>query len=377
MRKLLILALALSMVISLSSCGDGGGTGSGDGDSAGDASAPDIKAELSVGFIFLDSATDNGFTQAHDNGRLALQDYFGGSVATMAAENVDENDNEAVRGAAVRMIEGGCKVIIGCSFGYMAVLQELAAEHDDVTFLHFSGFMMSDNMDYYFGAMEEPRYLSGMVAGMMTRSNRIGYVAAYPYSEVLVGINAFALGAQSVNPAAEVEVAYIDSWYDPEREKSAAESLIGRGCDVIGQHTNTAEPIRAAEENGVFAIGYNLDNSEAAPNAYLTAPVWDHGSYYIRVIERILDGEFTPEGFYGRMRDGYVDLAPLTYLVPDDVAARVNEARDMIMTGELAPFSGEILDANGRTLCAAGQSLSKDEIWEISEVVRGVRVPEI
>ena len=369
MKKLLIVMLALSMVLSFAACG-GGSDGGGGGDADQTASEQEV---LQVGFIFIGSATDGGFTQAHDEGRLSMQDHFGGKVKTMIVEEVDDQNRQDTRAAAENMIDAGCGVIIGCSYGYIDAMEELAADYPDTIFLHFSGYKMNDtNFDNYFGAMEEPRYLAGIVAGMMTKSNKIGYVAAYPYTEVQIGINAFALGIQSVNPAAEVNVVYINSWYDPEKEKSAAEALLAQGCDVIEQHCDTTGPLVAAEEYGAYAIGYNLDKPDAAPKAYLTAPIWDHGAYYISVIEKIMNGTFTPESYYGNMADGYVNLAPLTDLVPAEVGEKVHDVYNQIVSGEFAPFSGEIYYADGSTLCAEGQTLSRAEIWEINGVIKGV-----
>ncbi|MCL1983398.1 MAG: BMP family ABC transporter substrate-binding protein [Clostridiales bacterium] len=369
MKRILLLALALLTALSLAACGGNGGGQTGDDES--------FDGMIKVGFILIGSKTDGGFSQAHANGIDELEAYFGGLVKTMAVENVDDQNRQDIRSAAENMIDAGCTVIIGCSYGYMETMAELAEEYPDIYFLHFSGSMMNDtNFDNYFGAMEEPRYLAGIVAGMMTETNKVGYVAAYPYTEVQIGINAFALGVQSVNPGAVVNVVYINTWYDPEKEKSAAQALLAQGCDVLEQHCDTAGPIIAAQEAGAYAIGYNLDKPDSAPKAYLTAPVWDHGAYYIDVIKKILDGTFSPESYYGNMASGYVGLAPLSDLVPGDVKAKVEEVKARIMSGEFAPFSGEILYADGSVLCEDGQTLNRDQIWEINRVVKGVNATE-
>ena len=374
MKKLLIVMLALSMVLSFAACGGGGETETG-GDSENGGTEADVpsNAELKVGFIFIGSATDGGFTQAHNNGRLEMEKHFGGSVGTMIVEEVDDQNRQDTRAAAENMIDAGCEVIIACSYGYIDAMEELAGEYPDIVFLHFSGYKMNDtNFDNYFGAMEEPRYLAGIVAGMMTKSNKVGYVAAYPYTEVQIGINAFALGLQSVNPGASLNVVYINTWYDPEKEKAAAEALLAQGCDVIEQHCDTTGPLVAAEEQGAYAIGYNLDKPDAAPKAYLTAPIWDHGAYYISVIGKIMDGTFEPESYYGHMADGYVDIAPMTDLVPQEVADKVAEVRNLIISGEFAPFSDEIFYSDGRPMCADGHTMTRAEIWGTDGVVKGV-----
>ena len=369
MKKFLIVMLALVMVFGFAACGgnDAGGGGGGDVD-AGDA-------ELKVGFIFIGSRTDGGFTQAHYNGVRAMEAYFGGQVEALFMESVSSQNAQAIRDAAVNMIDAGAGVIVGNSFGYIDTLEELSGEYPDVFFLHFSGFKMNDtNFDNFFGAMEEPRYLTGMVAGMMTESNKIGYVAAHPLAEVQIGINAFALGVQAVNPDAEVNVIYINTWGDAALERQAAEALLDDGNDVIAQHSDSPGPIIAAGERGAFGIAYNLDKPDSSPEAYLTAPVWNHGVYYIKAVQMILDETFVPFRYYGNMTDGYVDIAPLTSLVPADVAAVVNEARAKIIAGELVPFEGEIFYADGRQLSAEGQRLDRGEIWSTNAVIRGVNV---
>lgn len=367
MKKVLVILLAFAMIFSFAACGGDGGNGGQSGEGEGDA------APLKVGFIYIGSAQDGGFSQAQDEGRAAMVEYFGGKVETVVQEEVHDQDAQATETAARNMIDQGCKVIVGTSFGYMDTLERLAEEFPDIYFLHFSGNKMNDtNFDNYFGAMEEPRYLSGIVAGMMTQSNKIGYVAAYPYTEVQIGINAFALGVQSVNKDAEVKVVYINSWYDPANEKAAAESLLAQGCDVLAQHCDTLGPIIAAENAGKYAIGYNLDKQDAAPGTFLTAPIWNHEVYYIQAIQSIMDGTFKPQSYYGHMSDGYLDLAPLNPIVSEEAKAKVEEVKAKILDGSFAPFSGKIEYADGTTLCEEGQTLTRAEIWSINNVIKGV-----
>ncbi|MDO4552588.1 MAG: BMP family ABC transporter substrate-binding protein [Bacillota bacterium] len=345
------------------------------GTEEGEAAEP-----LKIGFIYIGVKNDGGYTQAHADGAAAMAEYFGDAVEIIEVESVDDGDQQASYDAAVSLIDQGCKVIVGCSFGFMYALDELAnsGDYDDITFLHFSGNSMNEtNFANYFGSIEEARYLCGMVAGAMTESNQLGYVAAYPYTEVQIGINAFTLGAQSVNPDVEVNVVYINSWYDPEMERSAADELLAAGCDVITQHCDTTGPQIAAEEAGAYAIFYNSDNN-VAPNAYLTAAIWNHEVYLIDQIQQIMDGTWAPTSYYGTMADGYVDLAPFTDLVPEDVVAQVEEVKAQMLAGEFAPFSGPIeyndsyegADEDG-ILCEEGQTLTRAEIWSIDGLVQG------
>ncbi len=325
-----------------------------------------------IGFLYIGSKTDGGYSQAQHNGTTAVEEYFGDQIKTLIAENVSE-DKQTVKSTAINMIDEGASIIIGTSYGFMDGLDELAAEYPDVTFLHFSGNKMNDtNFGNYFGAMEEPRYLSGIIAGMQTKTNKLGYVAAYPYTEVLIGINAFALGAQSVNPDAEVNVVYINSWNDPANEKSAAESLLAQGCDVITQHCDSAGPQLAAQDAGALAIGYNLDNSTVAPGSFLTAPIWHHEKYLIPTIEKIIKGEYKPESYYGTMQDGYIGLAPMTDLVSADAKAKVEEVQAQIEAGKHPIFVGPIKDNQGNVVVPEGQTLDRAGIWSMNYLVEGV-----
>ena len=363
MKKFLALILVLALVISsLTGCG-----------SKKDAEEPAKtgEPELTVGFIYIGPATDGGFSEAHDNGRKAMVEYFKGKVKTLTAENIAE-DTQSVESAAINMMDRGATVIVGTSFGYMDTLDALATKYPDVKFLHFSGNKMNDtNFGNFFGAMEEPRYLSGIVAGMMTQSNKIGYVAAFPYTEIQIGIDAFTLGARSVNPNAEVKVVYTNAWVDAANEKAAAEALLAQGCDIITQHCDTTGPQIAAESAGAYAIAYDLDSRDAAPKAFLTAPVWHHEAFYIKTVQAILDGTWKPESYYGTMKDGYVGLAPMSDLVPADVQAKVKEVQTKIEAGEFPIFVGPIKDNAGNVVVPEGTTLDRAGIWSINYLVEG------
>ena len=383
MKKVLILVIALLLVFTLAACGGGGGgsadNGGGSNNGGGDTGTAD--GALNVGFIYIGAINDGGFTQTHHNGTLGLMAEYGDAINCKWLENIDDTNTQACTDAAKQLIDQGSTVIIGTSFGFGTPLFELAESgaYDDITFIHFSGYHINDhNYGNYFGAMEEPRYLSGIIAGMQTTSNKLGYVAAYPYTEVKIGINAFALGAQSVNPDATVSVVYINSWYDPAAEKQAAEALLAQGCDVITQHADTPGPQLAAAESGAFAIGYNLDNSalEGLENAYLTAPIWHHDNFLIPTIRDIMNGVWTPESYYGTMADGYVALSPLTQNVTEEAKAKVEEIRALIVAGNYPIFTGPIYDNQGNEVVAAGESLDRDGIWQIEYHVKGVTASE-
>lgn len=364
MKKIITIAMALILVLGLSVSFTGCG---------GDKKSDTTK----VGFIYIGSAKDGGFSQAQDEGREAMVKHFDGKVETEVIEEVSDTDAQATRDAALSLMDKGCTVIVGTSFGYMDVLDEMAKEYPDIYFLHFSGYKSNDtNFDNYFGAMEEPRYLTGVVAGSMTKSNTLGYVAAFDLPEVNIGINAFTLGAQSVNPNVTVKVVYLNTWYDPAKEKQAAEALLSQGCDVLTQHCDTTGPILAAEAAGAYAIGYNLDKQDIAPDTFLTAPIWHHEVFYNEAIQSIMDGKFKPQSYYGTMKDGYVDIAPMSDKVPKDVQDKVNKVKDSIIAGDFAPFSGKIEYADGTLLCKEGQTLTREEIWKTKGVIKGVSATE-
>lgn len=365
-KKFAALALAATMTMTaLAGCG---------GEKApaeGEETTKTAEDVTTVGFIYIGSKNDGGYTQAQNQGTEAVKEYFGDKVEIITAESVAE-DKQTVKTNALNMIDNGASIIVGTSFGYMDALEELSAEHPEVTFLHFSGNKMNDtNFANYFGAMEEPRYLSGIIAGMQTESNKIGYVAAYPYTEVLIGIDAFTLGVQSVNPDAEVNVVYINSWNDPANEKAAAESLLAQGCDVMAQHCDSTGPQIAAEAAGAYAIGYNLANPDAAPKAFLTAPIWHHDKFLIPTIESIIDGTFETVSYYGNMADGYVDLAPMSDLVSPEAKAKVEEVQAKMEAGEFDVFAGPIYDNAGNLVVPEGEVLDRAGIWSIDYLVKG------
>lgn len=362
MKRILALLMVLALVMtSLAGCGD-----KKDDTNSGDATEP----ELTVGFIYVGPAKDGGFSEAQDRGRLAMEEHFEGKVKTLKMESVKE-EAQAVKTAALNLMDQGATVIVATSFGFMEPINDLAKEYPDVKFMHFSGNMMNDtNFGNYFGAMEQPRYLSGIIAGMTTKTNKLGYVAAFDYNELIIGINAYTLGAQSVNPNVEVKVVYTNSWHDPALEKQSAEALLDQGCDVIAQHCDTAGPQTAAEAVGAYAIGYNMDSENAAPKAYLTAPIWNHSAYYIDQVQQILDGTWKPESYYGTMADDYVQLAPMTDNVSAEAKAKVEEVQKLIKSGEFDVFSAadkDILYNDGSVMIPAGTTLTREDIWGLKD----------
>lgn len=363
MKKVLAVLLALVMVFSFAACGGGG--------EAENADA------VKVGCIFIGSINDGGFTQCMNEGLEKAAEENG--MTLVKKENVNDQDKQAIQDAATNLIDQGCTILVGCSFGYGELMNELAAkdEYKDITFLHFSGNLQNEtNMENFFGSMEEARYLSGMAAAATSKKNVLGYVAAYPYTEVQIGINAFTLGAQAVNPDVEVKVVYINTWGDAEIEKAAAEQLISAGCDVLTYHADSTATQLAAKEAGIYTTGWNYNNNVAG-DSYLTAPYWDMSAYFSPTFKAIQDGTFKPTGnepfsSYGSMKTGLICLDELGSAVPDDAKAKIESVKEKMVNGEFKVFSGEIKYNNGETLCKDGQTLTDKEVWSINGEVEGV-----
>ena len=308
--KILALILCAAMVLAFAGCGNktedssstpssASTTGSGNNEEKG--TMPAIpKDKVKVGVIHIsDPAEGSGYTYTHDLGIQFMQSDLGLEDSQIVRKNKVEYTNPtAIENAINECIEEGCNIIFGTSWGYMETMAALAEEHQDVIFCHGTGYMKNDkNFSNYFGRIYQARYLSGIVAGMQTESDKIGYVAAMgkDNSEVTGGIDAFAMGVYSVNPEAKVYVKVTNSWFAPELENSAAEALLAEGCDVIAQHCDTPNPQTAAEKAGKWGVGYNSDMSKDAKNATLTSVMWDWGVYYKEAVQRAIDGTWNPD----------------------------------------------------------------------------------
>ncbi|HJB21888.1 MAG TPA: BMP family ABC transporter substrate-binding protein [Candidatus Fournierella merdavium] len=371
MKKLLSILLAGAMALSLAACGGDAGTSTSQPASgsvstgaatSGEATTGGIpKDQIKVGVIHLsDPAEGSGYTYTHDQGIIGMQKNLGLSDDQIVRKiSVDDTDAAAVETAITECIEEGCNIIFATSWGYMDTCEALAEEYPDVIFSHGTGYKSNDtNFNNYFGRIYQARYLSGIVAGMKTQSNKIGYVAAMGQEngEVTSGCNAFAMGVASVNPDAQVYVSVTNSWFDPEGEKQAAERLIAEGCDVIGQHCDTPNPQTAAEEHGVWGVGYNSDMTKDAPGATLTSVMWDWSVYYTKAVQNVIDGTWVAgekvDNYFGDMADGLVVLGEFnTDLVTEDMIAKVEEVKAKIVSGEWDVFDGvtELKDNEGNT----------------------------
>jgi simple sugar transport system substrate-binding protein/basic membrane protein A len=323
------------------------------GDSVADASPG--KDATKVGFIFVGPKDDYGYNQAAYEGSQAVADATG--VEVLTAENVPEDDN-AVR-VMEGMIEDGATIIFATSYGHLDAAMTVAAEHPDVVVVQQGNFIKGNippNVGTYFGTVFEPVYLAGIAAGKATKSNKLGYVYAFPIPQTVSNIDAFQLGAQSVNPAAETYVVNTSSWCDPAKQAEAAESLINQGVDVITQHQDCTSTItKAAESAGIKVVGYHADASELAPTAWLTGSEWDWPALYIDIVKTSQAGEFTGSKYNANYRVGLKDgenpFVQSAYGPSVDQATQdlIAEAKEEISTTG-SPFAGPVLAQDGTTV---------------------------
>lgn len=341
-------------------------TGYGDSDTVKSSSGVS-KDSIKVGVIHLsDPADGSGYTYTHDIGIMGMQQNLGLSDSQIIRKiNVNDSDKEATRKAIKECIDEGCNIIFSTSWGYMETTAQMAEEYPDVYFSHGTGYMSNGkNFNNYFGRIYQPRYLSGIVAGMNTKTNKIGYVAAMgsENSEVTGGIDAFALGVYSVNPSAQIYVKVTNSWYDPEAEKAAASTLLDMNCDVITQHCDTTYPQLLAQQKNVYSIGYNSDMSKDAPDTCLCSVIWNWSAYYTAAVQSVIDGTWDGSNYYGGMNENIVGITQLADFCKSGTQQKVDEAKKDIISGKLGIFDGVIETNTGTTVGESGKTLKDSDI---------------
>lgn len=337
------------------------------------------KEDIKIGVLHLsDPAEGSGYTYTHDLGIQGMQDNLGLSDSQIVRKiNVDDTDEEATRKAIKECIDSGCNIIFTTSWGYMDVTEEMAEEYPDVYFFHGTGYKSNGkNFSNYFGRIYQARYLSGIVAGMNTKSDKIGYVAAMDSSnsEVTGGIDAFAMGIASVNPDAKVYVKVTNSWYAPDAEKASAKELLDMGCDVMAQHCDTPYPQTMAADAGVYGIGYNSDMRKETPDSCLTSVIWNWSAYYTSQVQSIIDGTYNGENYYGGMQEGLVSITELADFCADGTEEKVDAAKADILSGKFNVFDGKIETNDGKTVGKDGETLDDETItgninWYYKNVV--------
>ncbi|QUL58049.1 BMP family ABC transporter substrate-binding protein [Paenibacillus tritici] len=336
-------------------------------DSGAAATTEPAAEKPTVAFVYIGPPGDGGYTYQHDQGRLYMEKELG--IKADFVENVPESaDAERI----ITELAQNHDIVFTTSFGYMDFTLNVAGKFPNVKFLHASGYKTAENMGTYFGKNYQASYLSGIAAGKMTKKNHLGYVGAFPISEVIYNLNAFTLGAQSVNPDIKVDVVWTNTWYDPATERQAAISLLDKGADVLLAYQDSPATLQAAAERGAFAGGNDSDMGKYAPDNYLTNPVWNWGPYYVKAVQSVMDGTWKSEQYSGDMADGMVELAPFGNKVPEDVKQLVEEAKTRIISGELEVFTGPISDNKGKVVVQEGQKLTLEEVLAMNWLVQGV-----
>jgi len=328
-------------------------------------------APLKVAFVYVSPVGDAGWTSQHDRGRRQMEDALAGKVTTKYVEAVPEGaDAERV---IRELAQSGYSPIFTTSFGYMNPTLKVAQQFPQTKFDHATGYKTAENVGTYNARFYEGRYLAGQVAGRMTRSNVAGYVAAFPIPEVVMGINAFARGMRSVNPAAQVKVVWTNAWYDPGRESEAANTLVSQGADVLTHHTDSTAVVQTAEAKKVYAIAYHSDMSKYGPHAQLTAVTHQWGDYYTKTVNDVLAGTWKPEAIWGGLKEGMIRMSPMNPIVPSDTQALVDRTAADIVAGKFHPFTGPVRDNEGKERLAAGAVMSDDVLSKMDYYVEGVQ----
>ncbi|MCL1961627.1 MAG: BMP family ABC transporter substrate-binding protein [Desulfovibrionaceae bacterium] len=326
---------------------------------------------VKAAWVYVTPLTDAGWTQQHDQGRRAAQQALGNRVRTTYVENVPEGaDAERVIRDLARQ---GNQIIFTPSFGYMEPTLKVARDFPQVKFESITGIKQMPNVATANARYYEGRYLAGVAAGRMTRSNQAGYVAGFPIPEVLQGINAFTLGMRSVNPRAEVRVLWLNEWFDPAREREAAMTLLNQGADVLAFHTGSTAVMAAAEERGALAVAYHCDMRSVAPRAQIAAVTHQWGDYYTRRVRQVLDGTWASGNLWGGVKEGMVRVEAFGPKVPQAVRSEVLARQRDLATGRLQPFGGPVSDSAGVLRVARGQALSDEQILGMDWLVEGVR----
>jgi basic membrane protein A len=337
----------------------------------------DISTSTKVGFVYLTTPGDHGWTYAHELGKQKVENHFGKKIITTIVENVPEGP-DAIR-VIRELAQQGNEIIFTTSFGYMEPTLKVAKEFPNVKFEHMTGYKRTPNLATGNIRFYEGRYVQGVVAGLMTKTNKIGYIGAYPISEVIMGINAFAQGLKSVNDKASISVIWANTWYDPVKEADAAKVHIAEGADILAQHTDSPAMLQIAEKNGVFGFGQSTDMSAFAPKSQLFASVNNWGPYYIEKIEALRNGKWNtgeaPDHWAGNKWGGFsTEMLELSEFknMPEDVIKKAEEVMNEIKSGKLKIFAGPLIDNNGKEILPAGKEMDDGGLWGMNYYLQGV-----
>ena len=330
----------------------------------GAASASASAEALKACWVYVGPIGDYGWTYQHHSGLEAVKKEFGDKVETAYAESVPEADSEKT---FERFAREGCKVIYGTSFGFMEPMLKVAKKFPDVNFEHATGYKTADNLGTYNAKFHEGRYVIGQIAAKMSKTGTAGYIVSFPIPEVVAGINAFMLGAQTVNPDFKVKIVWVNTWFDPAKEADAAKVLLSQGADIMVQHTDSAAPLQTAEAAGALGFGQASDQIKFAPKAQMTAIVDDWAPHYVRSVKAVMDGSWKAAQVWDGMAEGTVAMAAYTNL-PDDVAKAAAATAADIASGKLLPFGGKITKQDGTVVDVVDDGMILGMNWYVKGV---------
>jgi simple sugar transport system substrate-binding protein len=340
------------------------------------APAPEAKAPapppapFKAAWVYVGPVGDAGWTFAHDQGRKAVEAEFGAKVATTFVEKVPEGADaeRVIRDLAVQ----GNKIIFATSFGFMEPMLKVAAEFPDVKFEHATGYKTAPNMRIYDSKFYEDTYLAGIIAGTMSKTGTLGFVGSFPIPEVLRNINAFTLGAQSVNPKIRTRVVWVNTWFDPPKESEAAQSLLNGGADVLLQNTDSTAVLQTAEKNGKLAFGWDSDMSAFAPKAHLGSAIVDWSNYYKKAVKDAMEGTWKTERTVWGVKEGQNDLVKIADSVPEGARKKIDELKAAMKAGTFEVFTGPVVDNTGKERLAKDAKADQDWKDKVDFYVRGV-----
>ncbi len=326
--------------------------------------------KLKVGFIYVGPVGDLGWTHQHDQGRKAVEKAFGDKVETTYVESVPEGaDAERVM---TQMALSGAKLIFATSFGYMDAVQNVAKKFPNVKFEHATGYKTAPNVSTYSARFYEGRMVIGHIAGKMTKTNKIGYIASYPIPEVIRGINAAYLAAKAVNPNVQFKIVWVFTWFDPAKEADAANALIEQGVDVIMQHTDSPAALTIAEKKGIYAFGQASDMKKFGPNARLTSIIDNWAPYYIQEVKAVMDGTWKSHATWDGIKQGMVKIGDFSDKMPADVKASAQKIIDGLKAGTLHPFTGPINKQDGSVWLKPGEVADDATLAGMNFYVEGI-----
>jgi basic membrane protein A and related proteins len=360
MRKprFVVLVLFAALAVVAAACSKGGGGGGG-------GNKPFVAA-----WIYVGPTNDAGWTEAHDNGRKLVQQQLGSDVKTIFKQNVPEGPQ--VSQVIDNLVNQGAKIIFATSFGFQDAVAKAAAKYPDVKFEQATGTTVLKNMSEYFGAAEDGDYLTGIAAGAASKTGKIGFVAPFPIPEVIREINAFTLGAQSVHKGATVQVVWTNTWFDPAKERQAAQSLVSAGVDTLGDGQDSPATGEVAKANNLPWSGYDSNQLSFAPQNWLTATNYNWGPYYVREVKAAMDGSWKSHFYYGSLKDGLIKLAPYGSSVDSATRQAIEAKKQALINGSFYEFAGPITKQDGSVGVPAGQRLTVKQLYAIDWFVQGV-----